>query len=153
MFILRIWQKSNIFRVTRLQKWDFQKRPKWKELWHFLKTFSFFAIWKHACDLCLSDQDKRTIYSAKSKSLKSLSIRHLKLQSSSIKAWPTSIEFQSPSISHFGAQSIDRSIELKARPTSSRYGTSIATALFRNKRFELNEKLLQNASKFAILLE
>ena len=54
------------------------------------------------------------------KAWKSLSIRHLELQSSSIKAWPTSIEFQSPSISHFGAQSIDRSIELKARPTSSR---------------------------------
>ena len=52
------------------------------------------------------------------KAWKSLSIRHLELQSSSIKAWPTSIEFQSPSISHFGAQSIDRSIELKARPTS-----------------------------------
>ena len=42
------------------------------------------------------------------KAWKSLSIRHLELQSSSIKAWPTSIEFQSPSISHFGAQSIDQ---------------------------------------------
>ena len=64
------------------------------------------------------------------KAWKSLSIRHLELQSSSIKAWPTSIEFQSPSISHFGAQSIDRSIELKARPTSNsgiRMGSGIVT--------------------------
>ena len=70
------------------------------------------------------------------KAWKSLSIRHLELQSSSIKAWPTSIEFQSPSISHFGAQSIDRLIELKARPTSN-IKLNVLLPTLRNTKYNL----------------